>query len=76
MYQTLHDYDYYLPTITYAKFQLIWLRLWDQESGTMNKLKEQNMLSQVNSTKVVTQTCLCLHLCEYQDQEENDDHLP
>ena len=27
MYQTLHDYDYHLPKIRYAKFLLIWLRL-------------------------------------------------
>ena len=45
MYQTLHNYDYHLPKIRYAKFELIWLRLWDQESGAMNKLKEQDMLS-------------------------------
>jgi hypothetical protein len=32
-------------------------------------------VDQVESIKVVTLTCLCLHLCAYQDQEENDDHL-
>ena len=45
MCQTLHDYDYHRPKIRYATFQLIWLRLWDQESGAMNKLKGQDMLS-------------------------------
>ena len=28
-----------------ASVVVILLRLWDQESGAMNKLKEQNMLS-------------------------------
>ena len=45
MYQTLHDYDYHLPKIRYEIFELTWLRLWDQESSAMNKLKEQDMLS-------------------------------
>jgi hypothetical protein len=45
MHQTLHDYDYNLLEIGYALFQFIWLRLWDQESGARNKLKELNMLS-------------------------------
>ena len=44
MYPTLHD-DYQVPKIRYATFQFIWLRLWDQENGVMNKLKEQDMLS-------------------------------
>jgi hypothetical protein len=33
-------------------------------------------VNQVESIKVVTLTCLYLHLCPYQDQEKNDDHLP
>jgi hypothetical protein len=33
-------------------------------------------VNQVESIKVVTLTYLYLHLCTYQDQEENDDHLP
>jgi hypothetical protein len=45
MYQTLHDYDYHLSKIRYAKFSFNWLRLWDQKSGASNKLKELNMLS-------------------------------
>jgi hypothetical protein len=45
IYQTLHNYDYHLPEIRYATFWLIWLKLWDQESGARNKLKEQDMLS-------------------------------
>ena len=45
MYQSLYDYDYHLSEIRCAMFYLIWLRLWDQESGAINKLKEQDMLS-------------------------------
>jgi hypothetical protein len=31
---------YHLPGIKVYTFQFNWLRLWDQESGAMNKLKE------------------------------------
>ena len=45
LYQSLHDYDYYLLEIRYATYYLIWLRLWIKKSGAMNKLKKQDMLS-------------------------------
>ena len=44
MYQSLQDYDYHLPKIGCTKFYLIYLRLCDQESGAMNKLKGKDML--------------------------------
>jgi hypothetical protein len=33
-------------------------------------------VNQIESIKVVTLTCLYLHLCAYQDHEENGEHLP
>jgi DUF1009 family protein len=78
IYQILYDYDYHLPKMNkickvlahLVKTEIKKVVLWT------NLKNKSCWVNQVESIKVVTLTCLCLHLCAYQDQEKNDDHLP